>query len=377
MHLAKALGLPDLDGCHFGIEVEVEGMHALRDKRDADGDYNIGKYWRVISDGSLRNGGVELVCRKPVKEAELTVVLLALDSILKDETPEFSVRTSTHVHVNVRDMTLVQVIGLYMLYSAFEPVFQRYIRHERRFNLFCLPMGMCTEHVQKVMQHAVHAQSEAHGFERLANIGKYSSVNTGRVCDLGTIEFRAMHGADDLNRIQEWCGILSRLRSAALEFKTLDDVFMAVVGGAWEQYLAGVSSKELPGPTYCTVQQSINAAASILSSLKVAPTTEHRYRYVQSTGDLVADGRSAMTGGLTSPRPAFRSFAIPGEEVLRLAATVRPASYPFEYLDVVVLGPGTVAFKILRPDGKSEFTGVYQDTPQAELPIIKFIINRR
>ena len=86
----------------FGIEVEVEHVPNPR----IDGT----TYWTMTTDGSLRNDGVEFVSL-PIRMDQIEGALKQLQTNLPND-HEFSPRTSVHVHMNVRDMTITQINNL-------------------------------------------------------------------------------------------------------------------------------------------------------------------------------------------------------------------------------------------------------------------------
>ena len=98
-----------------GIEIEVENM--------GNGNYVPAYYWQVKEDGSLRNNGVEFTSI-PLRASQVEYALDVYNrSVTQNNTPDYSPRTSVHVHLNIRDLTWDQLKNLIILYCLFEKHF--------------------------------------------------------------------------------------------------------------------------------------------------------------------------------------------------------------------------------------------------------------
>src|SRR5690606_25615934 len=120
----------------IGLEIEVEGsLKAIADVHAQP------KYWTSKQEGSLR-GGVEYVLYSPVPMKELPD---ALDEIGKvfEQCPKIvrSIRCSTHMHVNVSDLTIQQIYNVIGYYYLIEDILVNTQGPVRKGNLFCLRMS--------------------------------------------------------------------------------------------------------------------------------------------------------------------------------------------------------------------------------------------
>ena len=99
----------------LGVEVEMEKAERLTTT-----------YWDAKEDGSLRDGGVEYVFGAPYGGGDAIKALEELDKLVTEKMkPSMSERTSTHVHVDVRDLTRDQLTSFILLYMVFEqPLFK-------------------------------------------------------------------------------------------------------------------------------------------------------------------------------------------------------------------------------------------------------------
>lgn len=181
----------------FGIEVEVEGVHD---------PVNTCDYWNTVADGSLRNGGIEFVSH-PLRGDQLEGALTSLKHSLPP-THKFSKRTSVHIHMNIRDLTVDEIVTLTTLYIALEKLLFRWVGHNRENNPFCIPIA------ETDYPRYLHTFIQNPGNIR-EYWNKYSALNLVPILTKGTIEFRHMHGTIDVTRLLIWISMLSALKDMA------------------------------------------------------------------------------------------------------------------------------------------------------------------
>ena len=130
-----------------------------------------------------------------------------------DNMPEeysFSQRTSIHVHVNIRKLSYQQLAGLLTAYCVLEPLLFDYVGRGRQRNIFCIPVTE-TGYPDKWLSDIAKNSSRV-----FSSWEKYSAVNLTRFPDLGTVEFRQMHGTRDKGKILTWLEIISCLYQYAV-----------------------------------------------------------------------------------------------------------------------------------------------------------------
>jgi hypothetical protein len=197
-----------------GIEVEVEGVREF--------EFGGQSLWASIEDGSLRNHGREFVSI-PLKGEAIPLALTMLREFLENwnKNFDFSERTSVHVHVNVRDMTVEQLFNYVICYLTFEPVIYKYVfdlgKRDRESNIFCLPVGNSVEFLS--LPTAFYELEEGKGKGAVsylaANWHKYTGLNLKPITKLGTVEFRHMTGLLQVRELCEWINILLCMRKFA------------------------------------------------------------------------------------------------------------------------------------------------------------------
>lgn len=192
-----------------GIEIEVEaGEHRTPMIENT--------YWFTGGDGSLRGNSAEYILKNPVKRKEIPKVLNNLKKLWKEQDVRFikSVRTSTHVHINMQQQEFKEVISFFVLYSIFEDLFVKFCGREREGNLFCLrgrDAGFLIEHL-------VGISTNGNWNSLSDNNIRYASVNMAALAKFGSMEFRAMRGTSDFSQIKLWINMLLRLKDNALAY---------------------------------------------------------------------------------------------------------------------------------------------------------------
>lgn len=176
---------PKEEGRLTGLEIEVEGVPDPFDHL---------KMWHFTQDGSLRYNGAEYISDPLPLSACRDALGVLYDALPEDRS--FSMRTSTHVHVNVQDLTMDQVWATTLLYSLLEPFLYDFVGRNRKNNIFCVPLN-ATGMVRGWAQ-------ASNGWSRQISWSKYLGYNMEPLGNLGTLEFRHMTGTNDLDRLTTW-----------------------------------------------------------------------------------------------------------------------------------------------------------------------------
>ena len=185
----------------LGIEIEVEGIRYPEVFQ---------YYWKHKTDGSLRNYGAEYASI-PLRADQVEYALNHWNEhIVKNNQPIFSQRTSTHIHLNVRDMTWEEIENLILLYMIFERHFFLQTNQDREHSIFCVPL------------YKTDKAGQLHPIEYCSgNWNKYAALNLSTILGgespmFGTIEFRHMHGTSNPAVLIPWINNILRLKVQAL-----------------------------------------------------------------------------------------------------------------------------------------------------------------
>ena len=209
----------------FGIEVEVENIT----NSNVHGEY--ADYWTTTADNSLRNNGIEYVS-VPLRAEQLEGAFTQLiKGINKDHV--FSPRTSVHVHMNVRDMTINQINNLLIIYTMVEDLLFNYAGESRKNNVFCIRL-QDTNYIKLMQQFQDDPPNVVH------NWNKYTALNLLPISDKGTVEFRHMRGTLDIDVLLTWVNLLACIKTYAKENTTkhlLQQVMMLNAESNYDMFL--------------------------------------------------------------------------------------------------------------------------------------------
>ena len=186
----------------IGIEIEVENI------KDT---VPIEAYWEFKQDNSLRNNGAEFVSI-PLQVKQIQSALEHLYTCLyKNNNPDFSNRTSTHIHVNCRDLTQDQLYNFILLYAIFEKHFYKSVGTRRTNSIFCVPLFR-TNQLSKLHEVVYRLSPNWHKYCGLNLLPLLQNSVTG--C-YGTIEFRHLFGTYNQQDILKWINDILCLRTFA------------------------------------------------------------------------------------------------------------------------------------------------------------------
>lgn len=257
----------------LGVEVEAENcQHNLHWSNGP----NSCAPWTSTKDHSLRNNGTEFLappCNPPAARKMLIQLLTIFNKQSKAQIPEFSWRTSIHVHLNMREETVGQTISLMLLYALFEKSLFQFIGEERANNHFCAPVQE-TDYANLISR--LLTDSDAGLPPVIQNWHKYCALNI-RPLNIddhgqgkggkGTIEFRHLEGTYDINKIVNWLNLilclqetsrsitLGELRERIFEIKALPD-YVDIMHMTFGQYtpLVKPSARQFKDILYNSVE---------------------------------------------------------------------------------------------------------------------------
>lgn len=213
----------------LGIEIETENAH-------------IGALspWAVTDDPSLRNHGKEYVSPPvtPVVARKMLIMLYsAFAKVAVSKRPDFSWRTSIHVHLNMRNEKVQSFLNLLLLYSLFEDSLFDFIGEERKKSNFCVPLQETdlSSHISRCLDESInipdlisHWQKYSAFNPRPIVVNDHSSAG-GPGSGKGTIEFRHLEGTYDLNKVINWLNLILSLQNASRNI-SLDDLRDRIMG---------------------------------------------------------------------------------------------------------------------------------------------------
>jgi len=183
---------------YLGIEVEVENVQTF---------HNISPYWRITEDGSLRNNGREFIT-PPIRAWRVEQALTTLFEQQINKDVDFSERTSIHIHMNIRTLTVAQLEALVITYLLFERSMFNFVEKRRYNSVFCVPV--CETQMGKYLERLILNGNPIFSWQ------KYTALNLLPITEKGTIEFRHMQGTKDIKKLMTWINLILCLKKFAL-----------------------------------------------------------------------------------------------------------------------------------------------------------------
>lgn len=212
---------------YVGMEIEIERV------LKTSGILNLGldtPLWRNVEDGSLRNNGKEFVSL-PIKGEHIKLALDVFNHTMDKEKlcigHEFTDRTSVHVHMNVRDMSVEHLSNMLMVYILVEPLLYSWTSIERGKGVFCVPISQSKD-MQEDLGNFLSKVSKGdfrNTFEPLTSWQKYTGLNLLPIFNFGTIEFRHLYGTKDPEILITWLNIIFSMKrfACANKFESLKE----------------------------------------------------------------------------------------------------------------------------------------------------------
>lgn len=199
----------------FGIEIEIEGDRVTIPRN---------QYWNQEADGSLRPKPecCEYVLKKPLSYEGAIKAIDWLNKQHKEAgtVANWSFRCSTHVHLNVQEMLVKDLLILTYLYYIFEEPIVKWAGEERVGNRFCLRLQDSMEIPFTVEEVFSNNLGRING-----DAIRYAALNLAAISKYGSIEFRSLNGTTDKERISKWLNAIMSLKTFAEKVKDVEEVF--------------------------------------------------------------------------------------------------------------------------------------------------------
>lgn len=267
-----------------GIEIEVERMS------DAE---SVPTEWEVVSDGSLRNGGREYITRNGYSGRDLDIALTNVDTFFQENRPQLSERCSTHIHVDVTDMTQEQVVNFLCLSVMVEHVLFNLFGNTRTANTFCLSTDTGTMNFDSIVDSLVNP-------DLLLSTGwsKYAAIGMKRIRDLGTVEFRmfttVLRKADYVKILN----VLFAMKAAAMEMESpqqlVDIKLTQGMSGIFGLYFPEIAYSEEFEPLLDRGAETLNDIITAAEVVRISSERAKKYKTIVTQAERLM--REAQQG---------------------------------------------------------------------------------
>lgn len=194
---------------YLGLEVEIEGA----------GGVSYVRGWDTHEEGSLKNDGREWVFERPFAGTDVVSAVTSLVEAYEGQDLIFGPDGSVHVHVDVTDLRLEELMRMLNISVMLEPVLVSWLSPERYANPFC--QMVCHNdrhagHLARVIANAVVHEDTQRAIVELSNQQyKYSATNTSRMNDLGTVEYRFHRSCCDYESLIRLANVVLSIKEAA------------------------------------------------------------------------------------------------------------------------------------------------------------------
>lgn len=191
-----------------GVELEIEGVNL---PQSLEG-------WHVKPENSLRGEAFEYITRGAATLEQLQGLMKHLNKYMTRESTKviFSVRESTHIHVNMQRVRMHDIYGFILLFTILEPVLLRICGNDRNGNLFCLPAyetGDLAAFIGNLNRDIQGGMFTRH------NRGKYANLNLDCLYNFGTVEVRGFPLSIAVQDICQWAEWLVNIRDITQGWK--------------------------------------------------------------------------------------------------------------------------------------------------------------
>jgi hypothetical protein len=302
-HVDYRVMLPDpqlvLPDCMVGIEMELEGDTSFRVRNSQE---HVRHGVVAKEDGSLRNGGVELVFAEPLMGDSAIAALKWMFKVKEEHSLVGSTRTSTHMHINYTGYndTATTLINTVVTWLLVEKAVCLTAGQHREYNSFCVPTYMMNPREENLVYNLAAADESNHyavnnTIGDLGQMERYSALNLSALFKYGTLECRLL-GTADYQPTLDWLNILLSIKKAAidhtraelLQYTTLATFLSAVMPQVAELLIVNDAAEE----------QFTNARNGIISLMSTKKATATTVTTTPTTGE---PGSSLVltAGGLT------------------------------------------------------------------------------
>ena len=261
---------------HLGIEVEME--LGTDTQAALFGGTNQYPGWFIKEDHSLRDGGAEFISW-PLLPRDVPKIISVLEIFFKYKriNPSFSWRTSNHVHLDVRNLRLSELISLLLIYIVLENVLFEFSSPGRReTNIFCTPLTRTDMYLVGELLR-IEVPTRTCLYPLFNSLRKYSALNLNRIIDYGTVEFRHLRGTLDSSFMTKWISVILKIYEASIKFspEKLERTILTLnTSSEYEEFLVSVVGESLSnlfiGPNYkFLLSKGISCAKELLFGLKI------------------------------------------------------------------------------------------------------------
>jgi hypothetical protein len=264
----------------MAAEIETEGRH-LPNFSEIDQPY-----WKTIPEGSLRNGGLEHVFIRPLTATDLEAAFRVWDEHTVFSEFNNSIRTSVHLHYNVRDLTLLQVYNIIAVYWILENILVQLNGNTRVGNLFCLRVKDAEFTCQGLL---IETERKNYFHESSHDGLRYAALNLAALRKFGSVEFRFLRGYHESNVIKQWMLELQKMVTVASSFDHPRDVLKYIRETNWlailrkffnEPFTQHICNSLGPRSIEDMIRENEVYVEKLVNALAVKPSKRQKIKFI-------------------------------------------------------------------------------------------------
>jgi hypothetical protein len=219
----------------LSLEIELQGHGLPHISNDI---------WNTKTDGSLKDDaeGLEYLFREPLPFDQVETELYKFVLRFRDSDVLDSFYAGTHVHINVQDITLRQLLCYICTYIVLEDLLVEWCGPTRVGNHFCLRMN----DADYLIDYIKNMISEDNVTDLSENL-RYSSMNIMSIPLFGSLEFRSLSSSLDVERMMKWCKILMRMKKNSILYGTPDVLISSISCEGYDRFAASMLGEDLVG----------------------------------------------------------------------------------------------------------------------------------
>lgn len=206
---------------NLGLEFEFEGVNLSQKIID-----ETSTYWTTKPEHSLHDNGMEFVFHGPLFGKDVVDAVQNLSEAAIKYKWKTTMRAAVHVHMDARDLSYPQLVGLCMNYAIYEPALYAWVKDGRDANNFCLPWYKCEGSLSDAANLLINisncvsgrrARSVREMVSMAEEFHKYAGMTLRPLHQYGSVEFRHLEATKDFGRIIQWLNIILALKREALD----------------------------------------------------------------------------------------------------------------------------------------------------------------
>jgi hypothetical protein len=291
----------------LGVEIELEGF---TDEDVTTANRHLNPLWVSHRDGSLRNGGIEFVTSGGLGGEQLHQAYKRIVHCLETHVNyDATWRCSTHMHINMLDFTIPQVVKFLLAYTASEPILFEHNGAYRRSSNFCTPVADSMAFHKKLIGRLTPDTISSRWGAQSCN--KYTALNLqplfgdGRSCPpLGTVEFRGGRPMTTMEDLLVQTNLLLSIKEFAKTHEGTVDDFMGLLNeGVYARIFNNGTAEQFRHIPVEVLEEAVVNAWVLLKSHNKGLAEYSSRRAVEEQAIAVQRATPQMFASWNAPQP--------------------------------------------------------------------------